>query len=218
MPTLLSTAMCASFKSNGDSETTASSSPPTKRNFFVRSSSQSSSGSRSTTSTSSTSTVSSYRGSKVAMGDLSKVRNGDDDFCNHNNNGLDMENWKSFHRRFGTKPNKPKPSRRVSATSAGAALLRSANNRRKASRKDSKQEANNETDPSLWKSMIHAAKGCTSPMWEHASAPIGDDEWSNEVPSHQRLGLLDIRQENGRWYFLEDASVATDAVEYQLTE
>lgn len=142
----------------------------------------------------------------------------DDDYCYHNNSdGLDMENWKSFHRRFGTKPKKPR--RRFLSDSPGVAFLRS-HSRRNASHKDgsSQKDNNSETDPNLWSSMVHAVKGCTSPMWEHASAPVGDDEWLNEVPSHQRDGILDIRQENGKWYFLEEASTTTDAVEYQLTE
>lgn len=157
------------------------------------------------------------------MGDLSKVRKDHDNhYHDPNDHGLDVENWKSFHRRFGTKPKKPR--RRFLSSPPRLSFLRSQIMiRRNSSQEDNNgtQETKSETDPNLWASVVNAVKGCTNPMWEHhASAPMGDDEWlDHEVPSYQRHGILDIRQENGQWHFLEDGSTSSgDAVEYQLME
>lgn len=147
------------------------------------------------------------------MGDLSAIRNcdSDDEFDYIYGSGLDIENWKSFHRRFGTKPKKP--TRSSNRNGNGLYPIR----RRRTTTHPKKHEDTIKDGGTLWSSMIHAVKGCSNPMCD--ASPVVDDEWLHEVlPTQQRDGILDIRRhENGKWHFLEDASAATDA-EYHLTE
>jgi hypothetical protein len=100
----------------------------------------------------------------------------------------ESEHWNSFHKRFGNKPRNK--GRRKNLKDFF---------RRTTKKQDSQADG-------LWSSVVDA-------MWECTHPAVGDrdedDEWFDEIP-FQRDGYLDIRQENGKWHFVEEASSDLD--------